>query len=98
MKDREEYISILEQDNAKLKKQLENNSKINISDHKYASECEDKVIVLETQQKEFINYLQEELNVQIQQESIGCETTNKRYILEEVLQKYKSIIGVSNDY
>ena len=46
-----------------------------------------------TQQKEFINYLQEELNVQIQQESIGCETTNKRWILEEILQKYKEIIG-----
>lgn len=46
-----------------------------------------------TQQKEFINYLQEELNVQIQEESIGCEITNKRYILEEILQKYKEIIG-----
>ncbi len=48
---------------------------------------------VETQQKEFINYLQEELNVQIQEESIGCEITNKRYILEEILQKYKKIIG-----
>lgn len=45
------------------------------------------------QQKEFINYLQEELNVEIQRESIGCEITNKRYILEKILQKYKSIIG-----
>ncbi len=45
------------------------------------------------QQKEFINYLQEELNVQIQEESIGVETINKRYILEEILQKYKSVIG-----
>ena len=49
---------------------------------------------LKTQQKEFINYLQEELNVQIQEESIGCEITNKRCILEDVLQKYKEIIGV----
>lgn len=48
---------------------------------------------VETQQKEFINYLQEELNVQIQEESIGCEITNKRYILEEILQKYQEIIG-----
>ncbi len=46
-----------------------------------------------TQQKKFINYLQEEINVQIQEESIGCEITNKRYILEEILQKYKEIIG-----
>ena len=48
---------------------------------------------VENKQKEFINYLQEELNVQIQEESIGCEITNKRYILEEILQKYKKIIG-----
>lgn len=52
---------------------------------------------VETQQKEFINYLQEELNVQIQEESIGCEITNKRYILEEILQKYQEIIGVSDE-
>lgn len=51
----------------------------------------------EIQEKEFINYLQEELNVQIQEESIGCEITNKRYILEEILQKCKSIIGVSDE-
>lgn len=50
----------------------------------------DKLLI---KQKEFINYLQEELNVQIQEESIGCEITNKRYILEEILQKYKEIIG-----
>ena len=50
-----------------------------------------------TQQKEFIKYLQEELNAQIQEESIGCEITNKRYILEEILQKYKEIVGVLDD-
>ena len=44
-----------------LKKQLENNSKINVADHKYASTCEDKVIILETQQKKFINYLEDEI-------------------------------------
>ncbi len=45
-----------------------------------------------SQQKEFVKYLQEEINVQIQEESIGCEITNKRYILEEILNKYKEII------
>lgn len=45
------------------------------------------------QQKEFIKYLQEELNVQIQEKSVGCETTNKEYILNEILQEYKEIIG-----
>lgn len=48
----------IQKENQELKKQLENNSKINVADHKYASECEDKVIVLETQKKEFIKYLE----------------------------------------
>lgn len=49
---------------------------------------------VETQQKEFIKYLQEEINIEIQNESVNCEITNKKYILEEILQKYKEIIGV----
>ena len=76
-----------------LKKLNEEKTKIGVANHKYASQCEDKVIIMEAQQKEFIKYLQEELNVQIQEESIGCEITNKRYILEEILKEYKSIIG-----
>ena len=54
-------------------------------------------IELKQQQKEFIKYLQEEINVQIQEESIGCEITNKKYILEEILNKYKEITGIEND-
>lgn len=46
-----------------------------------------------SKQKEFIKYLQEEINVQIQEESIGCEITNKRYILEEILQTYKDLVN-----
>ncbi len=72
---------------SELKKQLENYKKLGFK------HLQDKNNNLETQQKEFINYLQEELNVQIQEESIGCEITNKRYILEEILLKYKKIIG-----
>lgn len=49
---------LLKKENQELKNQLENNLKINIADHKYASECEDKVIVLETQKKDFIKYLE----------------------------------------
>lgn len=61
--------------------------------NEYTEQLEYQNKELKKQQKEFINYLQEELNVQIQQESIGCETTNKRYILEEILQKYKEMTG-----
>lgn len=81
----------LKQENQELKKQAENYKKLGFK------HLQDKNNNLETQQKEFINYLQEELNVQIQEESIGCEITNKRYILEEILQKYKSIIVGSDE-
>ena len=45
------------------------------------------------QQKDFIKYLEDEMKLEIQRENINCETTNKRYILEEILHKYKEIIG-----
>lgn len=84
-------IDLLIKENNKLKKQFEDYKKLGF---KY---LQDKNNNLETQQKEFINYLQEELNVEIQRESIGCEITNKRYILEKILQKYKNIIGGNKD-
>lgn len=102
---REDYINILELDkaeltkeNQELKKQLEEyKDKINWYENFEVNKTIDKLrLKHNTQQKKFINYLQEELNVQIQQESIGCETTNKRYILEEILQKYKEIIETDN--
>lgn len=85
-----------EEEHRELKKQLKDKTE---DYRRMKDNFDSKVDVLtriETQQKEFIKYLQEELNVQIQEESIGCETTNKRYILEEILQKYKEIICDNN--
>lgn len=87
-----DYIDYLEQENQDLKEQLEEYK--NSQSCSFVNICKSTKIANYYQQKEFINYLQEELNIQIQEESIGCEITNKRYILEEILQKYKSIIGV----
>lgn len=93
---------LLKKENQELKKQLENNSKINVSDHKYASTCEDKVIILETQQKEFIKYLEDEKDrlarecSNIYEDSLGHTRLVNADIFDEVneiLQKYKSIIG-----
>lgn len=90
---------------SELKKQLENNSKINVADHKYASTCEDKVIVLETQQKEFIKYLEDEIK-QINPKILDDGELNLRlddikytqYLTyKEILQKYKEMIGVPDD-
>ena len=49
-------VENLRLENQELKKRLEECSKVNIADHKYASKCEDKVIVLEAQQKKFIEW------------------------------------------
>lgn len=54
---------------------------------------QDKCINYENQQNKFIKYLEDEIKLEIQRESVGCETTNKRCILEENLQKYKEIMG-----
>ena len=79
----------IQKENQELKKQLENKyEKVGTLTNEILYEENTKLI---NQQKEFIKYLQEELNVQIQEESVGCEITNKRYILEEILQKYKEI-------
>ncbi|MDO5003591.1 MAG: hypothetical protein Q4E39_05140 [bacterium] len=80
-------IKVILKENQELKKQLENNSKINVSDHKYASECEDKVIVLETQQKEFIKYLEDE------NKKIYRDGGLRQNIFRQILQKYKEITG-----
>ena len=58
--DEEEHKKIKEE-NEKLKKLLEEKTKIGIADHKYASKCEDKVIVMEAKQKKFIKYLEDEI-------------------------------------
>lgn len=112
----DEYDLIVDERN-QLKKQLENSIKVNIADHKYASECEDKVVTLEAHQKEFIKWLEDEIK---QQETVIAENQEKSYfliyedekedlklysqkayirriILEEILQKYKEIIGVSDE-
>ena len=70
-----------------LKKQVENYKKLGF---KY---LQDKNNNLETQQKEFIKYLEEEIK-------IYSKTTYAEEILkelEEILKEYKKIVGVSDD-
>nr|DAO32456.1 MAG TPA: B-ZIP transcription factor [Caudoviricetes sp.] len=117
MKDREEYISILEQDNAELKKQVEDLFSENRNLRKKLENCmtfEDykytlnKKIKLETQQQEFIKYLEDKI-YSIEPKGTGinynCEYDSEEdYVmamqeqsrlntLKEILQKYKEIIG-----
>lgn len=81
-------------ENQTLKEELEDMTLCRDIASGHRQEVQDRETLLLRYQERFIKYLQEEINVQIQEESIGCETTNKRYILEEILQKYKEIIGV----
>ena len=114
------YIRQLDKENQELKKQVENcycNRTDCSSRIKDSKKYDSLVQVQETQQKEFIKYLEEEIQ---QQEIVIAENQEKSYfliyeddkddlklssqkayikriILEEILQKYKEIIGVSND-
>lgn len=99
---REEYIGILETENAELKKQLEEKTKIGVADHKYASKCEDKVVVMEAKQREFIKWLEKKqsfLRDEISELTLGMCNTDfqdiKLEVYQEVLQKYKEIVNGS---
>ena len=74
-----------------LKKQLENYKRLGFK------HLADKNNNLETQQKEFINYLEKRYkDVTSVIGSFGSNTDllyGKKYILEEILQKYKEITG-----
>ena len=48
-------------ENKRLKELLESNSKVNMADHMYASECEDKLINVKHKQKELKYYLKEQI-------------------------------------
>ena len=110
MKDREEYISILEQDNAELKKQLEQYK--GSQSCSFVNICKNVKIANYNQQKKFINYLEDEIyNIEPKGTGINynCEYDSEEdYVmtmeeqsrlntLKEILQKYKEIIGVENE-
>lgn len=78
------YIELLQQENAKLKETLENNSKINVSDHKYASDMEDKLLELRdenTRLKEAVNNTYE--SSQDMMHEMQQEIENYKKILNE---------------
>ena len=100
MKDREEYISILEQDNAELKKQLKycycnrTDCSGRIKDSKVYDSLVQKV---ETQQKEFIKYLEDEIHSCEVVSDLLFNSNKEMKVYKEILQKYKEIIGGKKD-
>ena len=88
-----------EEEHEKLKKQLENYKKLGFK------HLQDKNNKLENWQKEFINYLENEIK-RINPENLYISELNLRlddikftqYLTyKEILQKYKSIIGVEDE-
>ena len=92
-------VENLRLENQELKKRLAECVKINIVDHKYASTCEDKVIVLEAQQKEFMEWLEDEIRQKqkdLKDSSFAMAvvyTKAQIFTLQNALNEYKEIIG-----
>lgn len=79
---------IIELEKEKLKKQLEEKTRIGVVDHKYASKCEDKVITMENQQQEFLKILNEK-----EKYFDNCCQPNTSGIIAGIKEIYLEIIG-----
>lgn len=102
MKDREEYISILEQDNAELKKQLEENKNplkgifAQVNDDMLLRNCGamySEIDDYKNQQQEFIKYLEDEIKACKAVSDLLFNSNKEMKVYKEILEKYKSIIG-----
>lgn len=97
MKDREEYISILEQNNAKLKKQLEEADRKLFFTKNELDMRQKSIDNKLTQQKEFIKYMSDTIE-ELETDDVDDEEM-KGYLIQridtfkEILSKYKEIIG-----
>lgn len=96
---KQQKFNELLKENQELKKQVEERTKMYQNAYDYSQKMEGKTIILEIQQKEFINYLEDEIKTL---EKDILETIDdmdiymkqvKSLIIEEILQKYKEIIG-----
>lgn len=91
------YNDLLKE-NQDLKKQYEKRTKMYQNAYNYSQKMEGKAIILETQQKEFIKYLEVEIN-KLKKEYGNyvyddySEEKGKYDTCMEILQKYKEIIG-----
>ena len=101
---REEYINILEMDKAELKKENQELKKQieEITDYYCKAsnikwERAKRIIELKTQQKEFIKYLEDEIESCKSTSNLIFNYNKEMKIYKEILQKYKEIIGVEDE-
>lgn len=94
------YLREIEKENQELKKQLENcycnrtDCSGRIKDSKVYDSLFQKV---ETQQKEFIKYLEDEIQSCEAVSDLLFNSNKEMKVYKEILQKYKEIIGVSDE-
>ena len=81
-------VKTLLEENIELKKQLEEKENIACDWKDSCLENAGKIEILETQQKEFVKYLEDEIKLQ---EKINDKLLATAF--EEILQKYKETIG-----
>lgn len=102
----EEEHNKLKEENQELKKQLEEKENIACNWKDSCLENAGKIEILETQQKVFIKYLEDEISKQKNDIFANALTSEdidlyimkiKLQELEEILQKCKEIIGVSDE-
>ena len=84
-----EVIDFIIKENQELRKQLEERTKMYLNAYKYAQGMGNEVITLKAEQKEFIKYLEDKINFY----KINTQGYSMN-LIEEILQKYKEIIGV----
>lgn len=86
-------IDLLIKENQELKKQVEKRTKMYQNAYDYSQKMEGKAIILETQQKEFIKYLEDEIQNKREKSTTLTAFIRNVVPLQQCLQKYKEIIG-----
>lgn len=86
---KQQKFNELLKENQELKKQVEERTKMYQNAYNYSQKMEGKAIILETQQKEFIKWLENYLEI------FDCDNIDEQVgydMIEGILQKYKEII------
>ena len=90
---RVQFVKLLmtkERENKELKKQVEERTKMYQNAYDYSQKMEGNAIILETQQKEFIKWLEDYLNLF---DNTCIDEQGDYDMLEGILNKYEEIIG-----
>lgn len=91
------YNQTLLKENKELKKQLEEITDYYCEASNIKWKRAKRIIELKTQQKEFIKYLEDEIKACKAVSDLLFTSNKEMKVYKEILQKYKEIIGVSDE-